>query len=212
MKLRLRRINRGIALGLVAIVVFAGYISYSSSRFKNRERDVIEQTVKSYASEILQCSVSSSADANDSADAKKREEAAQEVIEKYWMQSDTIDNYNQSPETPNYYSTKKDYLSDISGYSENPPSGYISSAACEVVITKIKKNGPSGATVSVDVTYQLYGSQTPMFFGMSDLTNFWSELSPDKPEKYSFSGELQMFKDDGEWKIVGADYFYSQMY
>ncbi len=212
MKLRLRRINRGIVLGLAAIIVFAGYISYSSSRFKNHERDIIEQTVKSYASEILQCSVSSSTDANDSASAKMREDAAREVVEKYWMQSDFIDDYNKSPTTPNYYSTKKDYLSGISGYSENPPSGYISSASCDVVVTKIKKNGASGATVSVKVTYQLCGTQTPFFFGMAELTNFWQELSPDKLWEYSYEGNLQMYKDDGEWKIVGADYFYSQMY
>lgn len=225
MKQKLKRINRGIVLAVIILVVLTVYVAASAQSFKSTERDRIEEFLTSYSQDILQCSVipadcigtegQNQAMSDNAAKAK-------EIIEKSWIQSEALENYNcQVDMTTSYYNLKSDYLLNTerngSGIDSSNAAGVITDASCKLKITKIKQNGPNGATVTADITYYLSGRSNPSFYGVGDVLvyyfygigdviDYYSDNLSSKPSKLSYHDlELQLYKEDGEWKIAGVD-------
>lgn len=139
----MRRVNRGLLLGLIIFVIFVVYICIDYHNF-NSEKDTIHDTVNDYLKEYETVLTDSGKQIGDDKKWSETEIATvkhhfQTFIKKYW--SDEV-----SSSVRGTY--KKDALSDISNaYSvdnlcnDELYPGYITSMSSDIKISSIKNMG-----------------------------------------------------------------------
>lgn len=207
MKTRLKRINRGVVLTVITAIVFIICTAVSNSSFKNREAEQIREMLTSYVEQMAQCSVlpkSTEESAGQSANEVRK------LIADNWEESEYLKSYNQSMFADNYYYIKSDLMQEIEyAGSSFTSTDYITSVTSSVTVTSIHKNSANGATATVNVTYRICGSGEPGLYCLAGLEPLYGALSEDTPTTATaLDVTVQLYKDDGRWKIVGVGSFW----
>lgn len=207
MKAKLKRINRGVVLTVITALVFIIYTVASNSSFKKREAEQIKDMITVYVEQMAQCSVTASDDAEHTDQSTQQ---VRKLIADSWEDSDYLKSYNESMFADNYYYTKGDLMQSVE-YAENSATStdYITSVTSSVTVTSIHKNSAHGATATVNVTYKICGSGEPGLYSLAGIEPIYSPLSEDSPATLTARNvTVQLYKDDGRWKIVGVGSFW----
>lgn len=217
MKHRLKRLNRGILLGVLVLLAFAIYITADNALFKSKEKDEIEKVISGFVNESAQaCVYTGSATDRDSI-LKFYEEQAEpgckEALNKYWDHSEALEKYNENSIFGEYFTTKDDIVQEMSplkdfldnSYDTSSAMPYFSKIDCTTTVESLKRNG-SGATAIVTVRYDAMGSGVPILAGPIGVD--YVEAGTGSQVSTSESYRIELYKQDGEWKIVGSDWHY----
>lgn len=188
-KLFLKKMNRGVALGLAVCLGFAVYIQIDKQQFVKAKPE-IEEMIKSYISE--NCALSVTDESHRSLDVKHTSEELSEIRQKY---TDTAEKYwIDSTPTVNWYYSLDDLKSDISSYTRRLNSdtyGYITENKPIVKKVSIKKSGPTTATAEVKYDFVVTSVGSATGFSLSSPFHAGQPLQ-------GLRGEVEyQYADDG---------------
>ena len=204
--MKLRNINRGLALGLVVAVGTTAYVIVDNSNFKNKSKPEIETISKKLVEDVAQSNVGSYQTAKENWN---------KIIEDYFME------YSNSGD---YYLKKSDFKHSLDDGAEML-DGEITKSAIKFNKLEVTKCGTEGANVEVDYdTYFEFTGTNIDFLDLSmlenlDLASYDSEESEAKNREeikkknegktfstsYNMKGNIYMLKEDGKWKVAGVD-------
>ena len=204
--MKLRNINRGLALGLVVAVGTTAYVIVDNSNFKNKSKPEIETISKKLVEDVAQSNVGSYQTAKENWN---------KIIEDYFME------YSNSGD---YYLKKSDFKRFLDDGAEML-DGEITKSAIKFNKLEVTKCGTEGANVEVDYdTYFEFTGTNIDFLDLSmlenlDLASYDSEESEAKNREeikkknegktfstsYNMKGNIYMLKEDGKWKVAGVD-------
>ena len=200
--MKLRKINRGIVLGCIALVATASYVIYDNIQF-SKNQTTIANSIESYLDDLsnARCSVK---DKNDLVDTYK------DVIGKYWTSSDFINSGDIT------FTSKTQLISDIDDCLKNYDiTGYFVNSNIKVDDVSVSKYGNNGAiaTVEYKAASEFYGAPLNIEGGMAnqvDNENYTFEdgINTDPNNHYkqitSYSDTFYLTSVDGKWMIAGA--------
>ncbi len=216
MKHRLKRLNRGIVLGILVVIAFVIYLAVDNAVFKSKEKDEIESVISGFVSDAAQaCVYTGSAKDKESILTfyeRQAEAGCKDALNKYWEHSDALEKYNEASLFGEYYTTKDDIeqemtpLRDYMDYGDNTPAvmPYYSAIDCTTTIESIKRNG-AGATAIITVRYDATGSGVPIL--VSPIGVNYIEAGSGSQVSTSESYRIELYKQDGQWKIVGSTWY-----
>ncbi|MGN1114597.1 MAG: hypothetical protein ACI4RC_05690 [Oscillospiraceae bacterium] len=204
--MKLRRINRGIALGCVLIIALTGYVIVDTFRFA-KNQNTIESNVKNFFNTYSQVSTSAS--------------NTTQLIENY----KNFINDNMVYEKMggmNHIIKKSDFIqslnSDISDICDYNPSGYINELSINIQDISISKYGSSGACATVDYNMIIdvvdnpviltgYGLNTASYYYPYSEDDDSDEIKGHKRIAVSSCQDIIYLKlIDNKWEITGFDY------
>lgn len=213
MKQRLKRLNRGIVLGVLVMLAFAIYITVDNAVFKSKEKDEIERVISGFVNDAAQACVytGGAADKDSILNFYERQAEAgcKDALNKYWDHSEALEKYNEASLFGEYYTTKDDIVQEITplrdymdnGYATPSVMPYYSKIDCTTTIESIKRNG-AGATAIITVRYDATGSGVPILVCPVGVN--YVEAGSGSQVSTSESYRIELYKQDGEWKIVGS--------
>ncbi len=217
MKRRFQKLNRGLLLGGIGIVLTTSYVLIDNHQF-NKSKPKIEEFMKNYVNDVYQANVSK--ETNDTSASSNHLTNITNLYDKYWIQ--------HAKSGTDYYQRKNDIERQINECKENlsvdsREDAPISAYQCETNIRqmKIKKDGPKNALVTLTLDCTLYSNSIGRFSGIDGINqiSFDSEDSALKKYQDSLSNgsakikyytskadvSVYLTESDGEWKIYGAD-------
>ena len=232
LKVNFKRINRGLWLGAIAIIIVAVSVIIDNYQFKNEQED-IRNVVYDFSVEIVKAleSPTNIVDGKEkwdegSIDVAKNEIEA--VYDKYWT-STAVSTYGS------WFVGLDELNGDIDNMLQHmlTNNGYIKSLKLDYGPALVKSYGPDGAAVTMkvemEVTYKgvdtlVYGigSEEGMMYGYD---SYYESIEIDEDgnmvsavegklvdevteqEFYHF-GEITfvLLRENGEWKISGIEY------
>lgn len=204
--MKLRRINRGIALGCIVAIATTGYIVYDQKQFSKNVGN-ISQSVKDYLEDLTDAQTSSD-------DPKQLCENLKDVINKH-MTSETLQTSSDFATTP-----KSEYLSSLNSAPEDyaPTVGGFSKYEVKINNIKVSKYGNNGAVANVNYEMVCEYTENPIECTDSFVTTISNEqeenpLPNDTKQKYRQTktcndGEFYFNNVDGEWKLCGISTWY----
>lgn len=213
MKQRLKRLNRGIVLGVLVMLAFAIYITVDNAMFKSKEKDEIEKVISGFVNDAAQaCVYTGSATDKDSIlnfYDKQADPGCKDALNKYWDHSEALEKYNEASLFGEYYTTKDDIVQEMTplrdymdnGYATPSVMSYFSKIDCTTTIESLKRNG-AGATAIITVRYDATGSGVPIL--VCPVGVDYIEAGSGSQVSTSESYRIELYKQDGEWKIVGS--------
>ena len=163
-KTRMKKMNRGIALGLIIIVVLIIYIVIDNVRF-NQSKEDIENVAETYAQAFADASESDVEGIWKKEDAKSYREGLINVIDKYWSDSSV------STALINGYESKAELVESMEYFDlANNYIGNVKNVKYDFTKVKIKKYGPGGAilTGTVVMTASVPMSESFAYLGGID--------------------------------------------
>lgn len=225
-RLFFRRLNRGLALGIVIILAVVLYAVITGQIFKNSDKPEIEKMVKSYLADL-------SAFHENFEEQKCGHLLTDEEIRVRMKEfADFTDDYVAYKKSGLLYGVSAQNIDDMESYYEeylqHGIAGEILSLTLEVQDTSngitMTKTGPNSATVSVyleglvQVCGIEYGSIYIPGGGIPDTVYTDEDLGavedPTKEYEGRCNGYMRLYleKIDGEWKIVYAADSYVNIY
>ena len=214
-KTRMKKMNRGIALGVIIIVVLIIYIIIDSVRF-NQSKDDIESVADNYVQAFAKASESDIEGFWKKDDEVKYEEGISKVIDEYWsdasVSTDVLYGYDSK-------SNLKEYIGGIE-YSTNY-IGNLKGMQYDLTKVKIKKYGPGGAMLTGTIV--MTGS-VPMYDEFAYLGGYcstneitWDEMISKhedgkiKAATVDISADIEttiiFTYEDGKWKICNQSMY-----
>lgn len=208
----LRKMNRGLLLGLVILIGLIIYISIDESNFK-KEKPQIIQSLMQYAEDMQKVSITPTdyqkLDAKIPADVQQNQiKQMHDIINQYWTQSQAKGN--------NYSLSKSSYTYELEQMIKNNADGkgYIEKWSVKLEDgMNIAKSGPDAATVTARYTTVLEYAGLPeyiCYFHVMSVDNIYNGGSADSKDanlkRLTITGEVtvEMLRINGEWKIVTA--------
>ena len=204
--MKLRRLNRGIALGCVVAIATTGYIIYDQKQFSKNVGD-ISQSVKDYLGDITDAQTSSD-------DPKQLCENLKEVINKH-MTSETL----KTSDSDFYTTPKSEYISKLNSAPKDlaPTVGSFSKYEVKINNIKVSKYGNNGAVANVNYEMVCEYTGNPIECTDSYVSTIYDEREDGTPkdtkQKYRQTkecddGEFYFNNVDGEWKLCGISTWY----
>lgn len=211
MKLRLKKINRGLVLAAVLLIGLVIFIIVDNHNFKSEKPD-IERTITDYVSELSALNITpekyqASGKKYSSEDADKRISEFTEFADKYWI---TVD---ENPNSMVWYTYKNEFRGSMERILEDAEGSYITDCSAEVNDCKINKDGPNAALVQCTVRFIFTGTQSCAFIGAGggDWSYSWSpeEQHSDNMMKCSVEQDctIMMQRTSDGWKIGGVEWY-----
>lgn len=203
--MKLRKINRGIALSCVVVVATSCYIVYDKKQFSKNVGN-ISQSVKDYLEDITDAQTSSD-------DPKQLCENLKIVIDKYM----TYETLNISDTVTLGSPNKKEIISQLNSAPEDyaPCNGKFTKYEIKINDIKVSKYGNNGAVANV--SYQTVSEfiGNPIDFTDSYVSTAQGNMGED-PEEIDLKQKYRQTKDcdegeiyfnniDGEWKICAVN-------
>ena len=230
-RLFFRRLNRGLALGIVIILAVVLYTVITGQIFKSSDKPEIEKMVKAYLADL-------SAFHENFEEQKCGHTLTDEEIRVRMKEfADFTDDYVAYKKSGLLYGVSAQNIDDMESYYEeylqHGIAGEILSLTLEVQDTSngitMTKTGPNNATVSVyleglvQVRGIEYGSiyipgggiPDAVYIGGEDMDNDPGAIEdPTKVYEGRCNGYMRLYleKIDGEWKIVYAADCYVNIY
>jgi len=227
----IRRMNRGVVLGIVFLLFMTGFVIIDESNFKNEEGN-IEEMITNYLQDVgdLNVAASSTIIPGDKANAAQAAAARALLVQ-------LIDDYYTTSEVQNAYGqTSSDEISAYNTYLENVVMPIVKKQ--DVVLNpysfEITKNGVGCAIVRVDCSYDIEyqgnyyqtiytpGSRT-FYDNYSDYGMVYVKGSAAYNEAveqdttisydtnlagtYSVDGTFYIKRVDGQWKIYAVSLY-----
>jgi hypothetical protein len=209
----LRKVNRGLVLGLVLLIGLAVFIVADELSFQ-KQRPQIQETLEAYLQDVAKISILPEAYQKlgvktpaDVLDKKKAE--VQTVLDQYWTASGS--------DVDSYMFTKEVVKSEWNNMLENNAkgNGYVTKwTGISNGNVKISKTGPGRAMVifPYSVVLEIYGEadSNHMTGVIYAGEKYNGENTPDEvrrqEHKYSLESDLQveMLYTDGQWKILSG--------
>lgn len=225
-RLFFRRLNRGLALGIVIILAVVLYTVITGQMFKNSDKPKIEKMVKSYLADL------STFHENFEEQKCGHLLTDEEIRVRMKEFADFTDDYVAYKKSGLLYGVSAQNIDDMESYYEeylqHGIAGEILSLTLEVQDTSngitMTKTGPNNATVSVyleglvQVRGIEYGSIYIPGGGIPDTVYTDEDLGavedPTKVYEGRCNGYMRLYleKIDGEWKIVYAADCYVNIY
>lgn len=200
---KLKKTNRGIILALIVLIVVAIYVKVDNANFKKNEVTSIEETVKDTVSQLSEINeITGKFEDGKTADEIKDEvgKALGSYISENFAYSEYIENQNDYG--IGWYTTidelkaqSEEFLNCITGDS------YIKDCETEVVVTRISKNGSKGASCIADITFSVTDKKAAGY-DLPAFTFYGIDYSVHNKIECEDT-EIQLIKEDGEWKICG---------
>lgn len=197
--MKLKNINRGLALGCILIIGTAAYVVKDNMDFKKSKPD-IETAITDSVQAMAQSNLGSG---------DKQEHKWKSFLSEYMTEYS-----NES----DYKFKKSDIMDEInSGYYEAEDYNEVFNANSEVTNVNIKKSGSSGAIVTFDYSlYYEYTGSCPAYLSFDGMSTFdggmeeydnYGKPMPDTQissygETFDGSAEAYMIEVDGKWKIA----------
>ncbi len=208
MKKFLRNMNRGIALLIVLVIGFVGYVVYDSVSFK-KEEPRIEALMEEYFGALDEMSML------PEEYRRAGTKPPQEVIDQKRAENRAVlDKYFTTKEVRNGWMNKADVLVNLDDMLDKLKSGknYVTDVEIGFKgVNGIKKIAPNTATVNVNYfcTFRAVGD-CDIFVGGDFTRTEWqvgspSELADGKLREYKFTDcttELILYKAADGWKIA----------
>ena len=232
LKVNFKRINRGLWLGAIAIIIVAVSVIIDNYQFKNEQED-IRNVVYDFSVEIVKA-LESPANIVDgkgkwdegSIDVAKNEIKA--VYDKYWT-STTVSTYGS------WFVGLDELKGDVEDMMQHmlTNNGYIKNLKLDYGPALVKSYGPDGAAVTMnvemEVTYKgmntlVYGigSEEDMMYGYDSYYEYieydedgnmvsaveGKRVDEITEQEFYHSGEITfvLLRENGEWKISGIEY------
>ncbi len=200
---KLKKTNRGIILALIVLIVVAVYVKVDNANFKENEVTSIEETVKDTFSQLSEINeITGQFEDGKTVDEIKDEvgKALNSYISENFAYSEYIENQNDYGLS--WYTTvdelkaqSEEFLKCITGNS------YIKDCETEVIVTRISKNGSKGASCIADITFSVTDKKSAGH-NLPAFTVYGIDYSVEKKIECEDT-EIQLIKEDGEWKICG---------
>lgn len=225
----LKRVNRGLVLLILMLVVFVIYVIADTTSFKKNKPE-LKSIVDAYVTEIAANAVTPEQYRKDSKTTLPKEamdslnDASQKLIDKYWKSAPENDfsylyGFSKDEVASEW---KHQPTSDINWHTDN---GYVTKWAPYLndSSVSIKKSGSNVATVtlSYNIVISYVGNPLVLFptgaFDAANMGGYYyvvdgsgnmnSNVS-DTETTVSLDTDLSftLSKEDGEWKIIYADY------
>lgn len=209
MKHFFRRVNRGIALGVVLLIGLAVFIWQDEATFQ-KETPAIEHTVTSYLDAMSKINTFEPNLQKIGATMTKEQQTAKQqeikkIIDQYWTESNVRNGMPKSMllEQVNQMVTKN-----------SNGKGYIQKFTVRLNGTPtIKKTGPGSASADVRYDVVMEYAGTPMYLlgEYADITSHLSGKEPSSDAKVdetrkrytvNVQADAELEKIDGTWKLV----------
>ncbi len=210
---KLKKTNRGIILALVVLIAVVIYVRVDNANFKENEVKDIENTVTGTFTQLAEINeLTSQLGEGKSVDEVRDEvsNALGKYITDNFAYSEYVENLNTYDGWAWYITI--DTLKEESGYfvKEISEDFYINDCTVEVIVTKITKNGSKGASCIADITLSVEDKKSSGDIG-SVFTVEGTTYLGSSQIKWD-DAEIQLIKEDGEWKICGIQVNYIDMY
>lgn len=206
MKQKLKKINRGLVLGAVLIVVMIFVIIGDNRRFK-KEKPVIKERIGAFIDDLDDWSVTPEKYQDVSVkyspeDKQKEITGFAEMVDKYWYATDDIA-YDF------WGNNKSDFRSLINEKFRDDRMGYIIENKLSLGSVKIKKDGPDAAMAECSIDAVATVADDATVISPAGLFSASGYRDVDEMEKgiykinQSYQCTIYLLRVDGEWKITG---------
>lgn len=217
MKRRFQKLNRGLLLGGISIVLTASYVGIDNYRF-SKSKPQIEEFIKNYVNDVSKLNVS-----NGGTDNLKSESHITDIANfynKYWVQHSKgeLEYFQRKNDIEHQINNLKTSLSDSSS-EDIPVSAYKTETNIRQM--KIKKNGPKNALITLTLDSTIYTNGLGSFSDIEGINQITYDSENSMIKKYKTEladGSVQMkyyttkndvsiylTESNGKWKIYGAD-------
>lgn len=214
-KLKMKRINRGVYLGAVIVIILCIYLIAQKIKF-NASKDDIAQRVEDYFSDYLKAMESDIDGIWTDEDKEDKKNDIYEVIDKYW----TIEDIANSAYY--YYDNKNSTKAKVSEiYNEEFYAGNVMDTSCKFSDDiKVSRYASKGAIVTGTLEVRMSAPEFSSFPLFGDLTVWYDgELAQnefnaamEKGKILSRQVEIEVTMDvtvvlwyeDGEWMISNS--------
>lgn len=206
MKHKLKKINRGIVLAVILVIVMTIYIIIDYSNFK-KEIPMIKTTVTDYVDELSQFNIApekyqSTKCVYSDEDKNSRISEFNVFADKYWTNND----YNDEPWT----TEKKEFKNLFASYIDDLEKGFITECSSDVENIIVKKDGPNSAVVVVKYKINYVGSNRVKIINNDDGYGYYDydeeKVQTDALYKHidEISSELNLYRTDDGWKVYNC--------
>lgn len=206
--MKLKNMNRGIALGLVLAIGTGIYVAVENAQFKNSQSD-IENVVNEYCAALVKSNVGN---------IKEKQNSWNDLVNNYFVDYNNEYDYSihKSQLLSNISSFTSEFVTDDESFLSKD---CVTSADYEVSDITIKKSGNTGATVTFSCSVYYEYSGVPLcldFNGIGSLDNGYYENENNSDKSYKgtreYSGcSLLLMKEADGWKIASMSNNYGYM-
>lgn len=186
MKKFLRKINRGVLLGVLCLIAAFIYMTVYSFEFR-KERPVIEDRLRSYLTEL--CDVNTAEE-----DVQLR--MGRELLSDYWI--------GEGADAENLQGTTLEtVLHDIEVLYRQGPDSYTEAATCLGILSnvRIRQAGMAGAMVDADYAMKVEMDEKGSFLSPSGIHQFTGKGgSTEGTLRYHL--RVRMRRSSGKWRII----------
>lgn len=215
-KTRMKKMNRGILLGVVILLALIIYIVVDNVRF-NQSKDDIKNEAQKYAEAFAAASVSDVEGIWSKEDVEKYNQGLTQVINEYWSDNGVstalIYGYEGKNDMIDYVS----YFGNTSSYVGN-----VKNVKYDFTKVKVKKYGPGGAmltgTIVMTGSVPQYNGFT--FIGGCMYADYFTGVDDDKENEegkisnatvdisVEIDATMIFTYEDGQWKICNQSMFW----
>lgn len=206
MKNKLKRINRGLVLGGIIIVVMVFYIIIDARNFKS-EKPQIEQTVSDFVTELAEFNVTPEKYRTDgieysTEDAEKRISEFEKFTDKYWTAGEpALDDFGWASYMSTFRSSMKDVIDQVD-------RGYITSYSAQPSNVEISKDGPNAAIVTCEINTLYTCINNSIIISPMGNDDYYDD-TPYEDEMLkvsrSFECTFNMERTSDGWKIISCE-------
>ncbi len=218
MKKKLKKMNRGLILGAILIIIVVIYVIVDYARFSS-EKTIIKSNLEEYLEKFVNASIMEDLNYSKESDNYKN---LSNIINTYWCDK-KITNQNWNFTYPRMLQELNNRFSTSSTSKDNEymdwSNGYIFETSYNIKNMTIKKAGPNLAKVTGTIIYDISSSDIGSFIfpfsdGYIDYYDYnydgkQQSISKDKyiASKVENQFEVYMYREDGNWKIAESNGF-----
>ena len=225
MKIFLKKINRGLILGAILIIIVAIYVIVDYSRFSS-EKTIIKSNFEEYNKNFTEALIMEDLNYSKESDTYNN---LSNIINKYWCDKKitkdawTITYPRIFQELDDKFSDSK-ISEDINNKDLHYDNGYILDINYNVKEITIKKAGQNLANVTGTIVYEIYSSDPGYFilpfstiytydyYGYEDTNNQSIPTGKCLVTEVEDEFNVYMYREDGTWKIAESAGFSHTQY